>query len=79
MKMLGCDKETLMNHLQSTGEMYDPNFNIYDYDSTRYHIDHKKTFADVQNGIYTLDEVCHYTNLQILPAEINLSKSGTSW
>jgi len=79
MKMLGCDKETLMNHLQSTGEIYDQNFNVYDYDSTHYHIDHKKTFEDVAKGIYTLEEVCHYTNLQILPAEVNLSKGGTSW
>jgi hypothetical protein len=44
-----------------------------------YHIDHIKTFSDVSKGVYTLEEVCHYTNLQILPAEINLSKSGTSW
>ena len=79
MKMLGCDKNTLMEHLQKTGELYDPNFNVYDYDGNKYHIDHKKTFADVQNGIYTLEEVCHYTNLQILPAEINLSKGGNSW
>jgi hypothetical protein len=79
MKMLGCDKNTLMGHLQKTGELYDSNFNVYDYDSSLYHIDHKKTFQDVQKGIYTLEEVCHYTNLQILPSEINLSKGGMSW
>jgi hypothetical protein len=38
-----------------------------------------KTFADVNKGIYTIEEVCHYTNLQILPAKINLSKNGKSW
>lgn len=79
MKMLGCDKNTLMTHLQATGELYDPLFNIYNYDSSIYHIDHKKTFADVQKGIYTLEEVCHYTNLQILPVDINLSKGANSW
>lgn len=79
MKMLGCDKNTLMEHLQKTGEIYDSNFNVYNYDSCIYHIDHKKTFVDVQKGIYTLEEVCHYTNLQILPAEMNLSKGGVSW
>lgn len=79
MKMLGCDKNTLMDHLQKTGELYDSNFNVYDYDSNFYHIDHKKTFADVQKGIYTIEEVSHYTNLQILPADINLLKGGTSW
>jgi len=79
MKMLGCDKNTLMEHLQKTGEQYDSNFNVYDYDSTLYHIDHIKTFEDVSKGIYTLDEVCHYTNLQILPSDINLSKGGNSW
>lgn len=77
--MLGCDSENLMEWLQQSGEMFDPNFNIYDYDSKQYHIDHKKTFADVIKGIYTLEEVCHYTNLQILPADINLSKGGNSW
>ena len=79
MKMLGCDQNTFMEHLQKTGELYDPNFNVYDYDSTLYHIDHIKTFEDVSKGIYTLEEVVHYTNLQILPAEINLSKGGNSW
>ena len=79
MKMLGCDKNTLMDHLQKTGELYDPNFNIYDYDTSLYHVDHIKTFEDVSKGIYTLEEVCHYTNLQILPADINRLKSGTSW
>lgn len=79
MKMLGCDKETLMNHLQATGILYDPNFDIYNYDSSLYHIDHIKTFADVSKGIYTLEEVCHYTNLQILSAEVNRYKSGNSW
>jgi hypothetical protein len=79
LECIGCDYETLMEHLQNTGEIYDSNFNVYDYDSSLYHIDHKKTFADVQKGIYTLDEVCHYTNLQILPADINLSKGGNSW
>lgn len=77
--MLQCDKETLINHLNTSGKRYDSNFNIFDYDSSMYHIDHIKTFADVIKGIYTLEEVCHYTNLQILPAKVNLSKGGNSW
>ena len=79
LEMLGCDIKTLFEWLQWSGETYDPNFNIRNYNGKDYHIDHIKTFEDVQKGIYTLEEVCHYTNLQILPAEINLSKGGTSW
>ena len=76
---LGCDSLTLLEWLQWSGERYDPNFNILDYDGQEYHIDHIKSFEDVKKGIYTLDEVTHYTNLQILTATENLSKGGTSW
>lgn len=76
---LGCDHITLMEWLQWSGEVYDPNFNILDYDTDMYHIDHIKTFEDVSKGIYTLEEVAHYTNLQVLPATINESKGGNSW
>lgn len=79
LKYLGCDLKTLYEWLQFSGEQYDSNFNIFNYSGYKYHIDHIKTFEDVYKGIYTLEEVCHYTNLQILPAEINLSKGGTSW
>jgi len=78
-QMLGCDKRTLMEWLQWSGELYDTSFNIYNYSGEQYHIDHIKTFEDVAKGIYTMAEVCHYTNLQMLPADINLLKGGTSW
>ena len=78
-KMLGCDSKTLLEWLQWSGERYDTNFDIHNYSGELYHIDHIKTFEDVSKGVYTLEEVCHYTNLQILPADINLSKGGTSW
>ena len=79
MELLGCDIKTLHEWLQWSGEQYDHNFNIDTYDSSIFHVDHIKTFADVQKGIYTLEEVCHYTNLQILPADVNLSKGANSW
>lgn len=78
-KLLGCDKETLFDWLQKSGEKLDIHFDIHNYDRQEYHVDHIKTFADVKAGIYTLEEVCHYTNLQILPKDVNLSKGGTSW
>ena len=77
--MLQCDKDTLVNHLNVSGKQFDPHFDIFDYDTSAYHIDHIKTFADVIKGVYTLEDVCHYTNLQILPAKVNLSKGGNSW
>jgi len=79
MKMLGCDSKTLLEWLQWSGETWNSEFDIENFNGDEYHIDHVKTFKDVELGIYTLDEVCHYTNLQILPADINLSKGSNSW
>jgi len=79
MKMLECDKKTLLEWLQWSGETWNSEFDIENFNGDEYHIDHVKTFKDVELGIYTLDEVCHYTNLQILPADINLSKGSNSW
>jgi hypothetical protein len=79
MEYLGCDHKTFIEWLQWSGETYDPNFNIHNYDSSLYHIDHIKTFVDAEKGIYTFEEVAHYTNLQILPADVNISKGGNSW
>lgn len=79
MEYLGCDQRTLLEWLQWSGERYDYDFDIMNYDTSLYHIDHIKTFEDVKKGIYTLEEVAHYTNLQILRAEENLRKGGTSW
>lgn len=78
-QLLGCDHKTLMNHLQISGLRYDPLFDIYNYDSTKYQIDHIKTFSDFKKGKYNLNEICNYTNLQILPKHINLSKGCNSW
>ncbi len=79
LKYLGCDSKTLLEWLQDSGKKFDVDFDITNYDSDKFHVDHKKSFEDVSKGIYTLEEVAHYTNLQILPAEENLRKGGTSW
>lgn len=77
---LGCSIDQLMLHLQYTAECNGYiNFDIYSYNSSEYHIDHIKTFYDMYNGRYTIEEVCHYTNLQILQSDCNLSKGRNSW
>ncbi len=74
---LGCTIQELMEHLQKTAiDNGYTDFNIYDYDGEEYHIDHIKPFKAVHDGVSTLDEVCHYSNLQILLADTNRIKSG---
>jgi len=73
--IIQCDANTFMEHLQATainnGYI---DFNIYHYDSKKYHIDHIKPFKLFLNGDATLEEICHYTNVQILSAYDNLIK-----
>ena len=77
MEYLGCTIGELMNYLQQTAIANGyVNFDIYNYNGEEYHVDHIIPFANVGKGLHTLDEVSHYTNLQILRAEDNLSKGA---
>lgn len=67
---IGCDRDTLISHIQSQfteGMTWD---NLGDW-----HIDHKEplSLAKTEEELYKL---CHYTNLQPLWAKDNLSKSN---
>ena len=77
LEYLGCDLEHLMKHLQQTainnGYL---DFNIYDYDSDIYHIDHILPLNAIYEGTHTLEDICHYSNLQILLSTDNCSKGG---
>jgi len=61
---IGCDKETLINHLES---QFKSNMSWNNYGSV-WHIDHIKAlgFANTPDDLYKL---CHYTNLQPLLIE----------
>ncbi len=72
---LGCSISELFEHLQQTAIDNGYNdFNIYDYDGSEYHIDHIIPFKAIDDGNSTLEEVSHYSNMQILSATENLSK-----
>ena len=69
-KILGCDFETLYNHLmQSWYDNYGTEWN-----DEPYHIDHIKPIATAKTEQDVID-LCHYTNLQMLKPEDNLAKS----
>jgi len=71
-------RETVLNHLQDTainnGYL---DFDINNYDSNKYHIDH---IIPVDSFDLTKEEeqrkAFHYTNLQILLAKVNIKKSN---
>ena len=68
-KILGCDYETLFQHLQDTW------FDNYgtEWNGEPYHIDHIIPLATAKNEQDVID-LCHYTNLQMLKPEDNMSK-----
>lgn len=76
LELLGCSLEYLKNHLESQFKLG----MTWDNYGTVWHIDHIKPFAAFDNIIDPEQqrEVCHYTNLQPLFAEENLSK-GAKW
>lgn len=78
-ELLGApNREAVLNHLQNTainnGYL---NFDINNYDSNKYHIDH---IIPVDSFDLTKEEeqrkAFHYTNLQILLAKVNIKKSN---
>jgi len=76
MSLIGCSIEELKKHLQKTAVAngYD-SFNINDYSSQEYHIDHIKPCASFDlTQLEQLAQCFHYTNLQILKASVNISK-----
>jgi len=75
MNRIGCSRKELAEHLQQTAITNGYNdFNIYNYDRNKYHTDHIIPFKAAQDGIVTLEEVCHYSNIQILLADDNFTK-----
>ncbi len=76
LEYLGCTMQQYMEHLQQTAiDNGYIDFNIYDYDGSEYHIDHIIPFKAIKDGHTTLEDVCHYSNTQILLASVNLYKS----
>ncbi len=71
---LGCSPEELKKHLES---QFLPDMSWGNYSLKGWHIDHIKPLAsfDLTNQV-EFREACHYTNLQPLWAEDNLSKGA---
>ena len=67
-KLLGCDWETAFNHIES---QFDPWMNWDNHGE--WHIDHIIPLASATTD-EEMKKLCHYTNLQPLLAEENLSK-----
>ena len=68
--IVGCDFDTLMEHLRKT---FKDNYG-YDWDGQEdVHIDHIIPLATANNEEEVL-KLCHYTNLQLLKPEDNMSK-----
>jgi len=75
--ILGCTHQEFQNHLFSNAIERYPDFTPSDYLTTnKYHIDHIKPLA-LAKTIEEVIELCHYTNLQILTAEENMTKADS--
>lgn len=78
-ELLGApNRQAVLNHLQNTAISNGySDFDINNYDSKKYHIDH---IIPVDSFDLTKEEeqrkAFHYTNLQILTAEVNIKKSN---
>ena len=69
-KLLGCDYETAMKHIESQFEPW------MDWDNYgEWHIDHIIPLASATTK-EEMKKLCHYTNLQPLLAEENISKGS---
>ena len=78
MHKVECNVDELLTHLQSTAENNGYcDFDIYNYDTTNYHIDHILPAKYYYDGNITIDELCHWSNLQILSSDDNNTKGGT--
>jgi len=76
--LLGCSIEELKTHLQRTAILNGyKDFDINNYSGQDYHIDHIKPCSSFDLLNPEEQRKCfHYSNLQILTAEENLSKSN---
>ena len=72
---LGCGALEFATYLQqqAVSNGYDQ-FDIYNYDRSVYHLDHKRPLKLYIEGKATLEELSHYTNVQILTKYDNLIK-----
>lgn len=73
MSLVGCSIVELKEHLQRTALSNGyTNFDINNYSSQEYHIDHIRPCASFDlTKVEQLSQCFHYTNLQILKAEVN--------
>ena len=76
---LGCTASELAVHLQqqAINNGY-ADFDIYNYDSNEYHLDHVRPLKLYISGKATVEELSHYTNVQILTKQENLLKGDTN-
>ena len=71
--IVGCTLTELNNHLYSTVSI--TNFEITQYDRTKYHVDHIIPFQKYVDGNCTIEEVTHYKNLRIISKDENFRKN----
>ena len=77
-KELGCTIMELATHLQQSADVNGYTLDIYDYDMSKYHIDHIIPFKSYISGSYTLEEITNYKNTQILTSVDNLLKGSNT-
>jgi len=74
-EILGCSFEDFKIYLFENAKLKYPEFTFEDYlEKGKYHIDHIIPLYSAKNENEVL-ELCHFSNLQILLAEENLSKN----
>jgi len=72
---LGCNAEEFITYItnDAISKGYD-DFDFMTYDTSVYHMDHITPMKSYIDGYSTLEELSHYTNIQILKAKDNLIK-----
>ncbi len=70
---MGCTLEQLKDHLQSSADSY--GIDMLDYNHNVYNVDHIIPFQKFVDGNATLNEITHYTNLQMLSRKENFKKN----
>ena len=70
---MGCTISQLREHLQITANRY--NIDILNYNHQKYNVDHITPFQKFVDGKVSLNEVTHYTNLQMLSKKENFLKN----
>jgi hypothetical protein len=71
-KLVGCSIQDLKNHIE---KQFQVGMTWENWSQYGWHLDHIKPLSSAKN-IEEMESLCHYTNLQPLWWEDNLSKSG---